>query len=122
MHNLFKTAADAQRGGRPWLLANFKGTQPKGLGHPEESLKHALPSPQALHTTKVGPKVFVVSHGEVLKSREGRCVAAVQVGYVTQGAPPGDTNRYCYVWLGTSGFPLMLKQANKLQKMVIKNK
>jgi len=82
-------------------------------------------------TTKVGPEVFVVSHGEVLKSREGCSVAAVQVSCVTQGAPPGDTNRYCYVWLGmlgTSGvqlrlpFQLVLQQENKLHKMLIKSK
>lgn len=83
------------------------------------------------HTTKVGPEVFVVSHSEVLKSREGCCVAAVQVGYMTQGAPPRDTNTYCYMWadmLGTSGvqlqlcFQLVLKQENKLHKMLIKSK
>lgn len=81
------------------------------------------------HTTKVGPEVFVVSHGEVLKSREGCCVASVQAGYVTQGAPPGDTNTYCYLWpgmLGTSDvqlrFQLVLKQENKPHKMLIKKK
>lgn len=63
------------------------------------------------HTTKVGPEVFVVSHSEVLKSREGCCVTAMQVGYMTQGAPPKDTNTYCYMWadiLGTSGVQLQL--------------
>lgn len=76
----------------------------------------------------MGPEVFVVSHGEVLKSREGGCVTAVRVGYETQGAAPGDTNTCCYTWPGTSGvqlqlaFQLLLKQATKLHKMLIKIK
>lgn len=114
MHNLLQTAGGAQRGQQPWLLADSKGTQLRTLGRPEESGKRALPSTRALRavlhtrlrdcsskaqsqrTTKVGPEVFVVSHGEVLKSREGCCVTAVQVGYETLGAAPGDTNTRCY--------------------------
>lgn len=61
------------------------------------------------HTTKVGPQVFVVARGEVLKSREECCAPAVQAGAVAQRAP-GDTNTNSYV-LGTSGLQLQLLPA-----------
>lgn len=77
------------------------------------------------HTTKVGPQVFVVARGEVLKSREGCCAPAVQAGAVAQ-RDPRDTNTNSYVlgWahLGCSCFQLVLKQTNKPYKVVTKTK
>lgn len=142
MHNLFKTTVDAQKGGQPWLLANLKGTQPKGLGHPKVSVKRALPSPQALQTVLQTVKWMEPTYRQ---SRAWGICCIPWWGSQIQGemlcrchasqiCDPGSTwghKYYCYVCpglLGTSGvqlqlgFQLMLKEAKKLHKMVIKNK
>lgn len=49
-HSLSMTTVDAQKGRQPWLPPDVKGTQSFKLKHPKESLKHALPSTQALQT------------------------------------------------------------------------
>lgn len=83
---------------------------------------------ESQHTTEVGPEVFVVSHSEVLKSREGCRVAAAQVGYMTQRAPPGDTNNVLLHGANRAGrtrcaaaFPACA-QTTKLHETLTKNK